>query len=271
MKNVLGKVGYGISYPFRRIYHDIVDTWKGITKENISISILLLVVVNVVALLVSNIIAARSFELGTLNNGIRFALPIAVIIYPIVISISDILSQKAWIWTRRSAHLGFILNLFMVIAFQIAITATGGKEGDFAILFNSWYLLIASFLSFYLGDLIDDLVFKHLRNKDDEKGDSKGKLLKRCVLSTVAGQIIDASIFIILGMHVFPLLCGDASLMSNFMTGNVITDISDPIGWANVGIMIGLQIGVKVLYEFILSPLIIWICKPNKNKQIKEN
>ena len=36
MKNILKKVGYGISYPFRRIYRDIIDTWKGITKENIN-------------------------------------------------------------------------------------------------------------------------------------------------------------------------------------------------------------------------------------------
>lgn len=265
--NFLKKVGNGIAYPFKRIGNDIVGTWKGFTKENITPSIFLLVVVNVVALLISNIIAARSFELGFLDNGLRFALPIAVVIYPLVLTISDILAQKDWIWTRRSCHIGFALNLFMVAMFEIAIVATGGREtGDFAILSNTWYLLIASMLSFYFGDLLNDLVFKKLRDKD---GDSNGKLVKRCVLSTVFGQIVDATIFIVLGMHVLPLLCGDVSLMSSFSNGHIITSLSDPMGWANVGIMIGLQICVKVFYEFVLSPLIIWVCNPNKRE--KEN
>ena len=71
------------------------------------------------------------------------------------------------------------------------------------------------------------------------------------------------------GMHILPILCGDASLLSSFTNGYIITSFADPIGWANLGIMIGLQVAVKVLYQFVLLPLIIWICKPNKNKEVK--
>lgn len=266
IKNFFVNVGKKVKQGF---YNEFVGTWKGITKENISFPILLLVVINVVALIISNIIAARSFEIGYINNGIRFALPIGVILYPLVLTISDVLAQNNWVWTRRSCHLGFLINLVVVIVFEITMAASGGRvNGDFAILSNSFYLLIASFLSFYFGDLLNDTVFRKLKNKD---GEGNGKLVKRCVLSTIAGQIIDASIFIILGMHVFPCLCGDASLMSAFSQGHIITSLADPIGWANVGIMIGLQIIVKVLYEFALSPLIIFICtrakKENQNIQ----
>ena len=258
MKKFLKKIGSFTKEEF-------VGTWRGISKEKISFSTFVLVTINVVALLVSNIIAARSFEFGFVN-GLRFALPIAVLIYPIVICISDTLAQQDWVWTRRSCHISFIANAFMVIMFEIAIAATGGRNGDFAILSNAPYLLLASFVSFYLSDLVNDEIFKRLKEKD---GDSNGKLVKRCVISTLFGQIVDASIFIILGMHVFPILANDVSLMSSFSKGYLITSLSDPIGWANVGIMIGLQIAVKVFYEFALSPIIIWLC--NRSKKSKTN
>lgn len=263
--NFLKKVGNGIAYPFKRIKDDIVDTWKGFTKEQIKPKTVLLVIVNIIAFLISNIIAARSFELGFLDNGLRFALPIAVVIYPLAVALSNVLADTDWVWTRRSAHLSFVLNLFMVAMFEIAIAATGGREtGDFAILSNTWYLLIASMISFYFGDLITDLVFKKFKEKE---GTSNGKLAKRCIVGTLCGQLVDATIFITLGMHVLPLLCGDASLLSSFTNGYIITSFADPIGWANLGIMVGLQVAVKVLYQFILLPLIIWICKPNKKEK----
>ena len=262
--NFLKKVGRGVTYPFKRIGDDVVNTWKGFTKEQINPKTVLLVVVNVVAFLISNIIAARSFELGFIDNGIRFALPIAVVIYPLAVALSNILADTDWIWTRRSAHLSFVLNLFMVAMFEIAIAATGGRNtGDFAILSNTWYLLIASMISFYFGDLITDLVFKRFKERE---GTSNSKLAKRCIIGTLCGQLVDATIFITLGMHVLPILCGEASLLSSFANNYIITSFADPIGWANLCIMIGLHVDVKVLYQFVLLTLIIWICKPNKNK-----
>jgi uncharacterized PurR-regulated membrane protein YhhQ (DUF165 family) len=240
------------------MFKDFTETWKGFSKERIKPTTMILVVVNVVLLLISNIIAARAFEFGFVN-GIRFALPIAMILYPAVLTISDVLAQTDWKWTRRSCHIGFALNLVMCGAFEIA----NAVSSEFAILHNTWYLLIASLVSFYFGDLVNDLVFKKYKEQDGEKG-----LTKRCLLSTLFGQLIDSSIFIVLGMHVLPIWLGDGvSLMSSFSNGYIITNLSDPIGWANVGIMIGLQIVAKLFYELLLIPLIRWICKKASSEE----
>lgn len=248
------------------IKNEFVGTWKGFGKEKIKPMTMMLVVSNVVLLLISNIIAARSFEFAYFENGIRLGLPIAMVLYPAVITISDVLAEVDWKWTRRSCHIGFAFNLLMVGCFELAVAVTGGSEtSPFAILHNAWYLLIASLISFYFGDLINDLVFLRHKKKDQDKG-----LMKRCLLSTFFGQLLDSSIFIILGMHVFPVICGEASLMSSFNHGYFITSLSDPMGWANVFIMIGLQIVAKLAYEAILTPLIKWIAKVAKKEDSKE-
>ena len=240
------------------MFKDFTETWKGFSKEKIKPMTMILVIINIAVLLISNIIAARSFEFGFIN-GIRFALPIAMIMYPVVITISDVLAETDWKWTRRSCHIGFALNILMCGAFEIANMVST----EFAILHNTWYLLIASLVSFYFGDLVNDLIFLRHKEKDNKKG-----LMKRCLLSTLFGQLIDSSMFIILGMHVLPILCGEVSLMSSFANGYIITSLSDPIGWANVGIMIGLQISAKLVYETLLTPLIRWIC--NKTTKAEE-
>lgn len=238
------------------LFKDFTETWKGFSKEKIKPITMIMAILNVVLLLISNIIAARSFEFGFIN-GIRFALPIAMILYPAVITISDTLAECDWKWTRRSCHIGFALNILMCIAFEIA----NAVSLDFEILHNTWYLLIASLLSFYFGDLVNDLVFLRHKNKDGEKG-----LVKRCLVSTFFGQLLDSSIFIILGMHVLPILFGEVSLMSSFSNGYLIVSLGDPIGWVNVFIMIALQIGAKLIYELALTPLIRWFVKLSKKE-----
>ena len=245
------------------LYDEFVGTWKGFSKEKIKPVTLMLVVVNVTLLLISNIIAARSFEFAYFEDGVRMGLPIAMILYPAVITLSDTLAECDWKWTRRSCHLSFALNLLMVGCFEVAIAVTGGSDvSEFAILHNTWYLLIASLFSFYVGDLVNDTVFLKYKNKDKDKG-----LMKRCLVSTLFGQLLDSSIFIILGMHVFPILFGDVSLMSSFNHGHIISSLADPIGWANVFIMIGLQVIAKLAYEALLTPLIKWCTKVAKKEE----
>ena len=147
------------------MFKDFTETWKGFSKEKIKPMTMILVIINIAVLLISNIIAARSFEFGFIN-GIRFALPIAMIMYPVVITISDVLAETDWKWTRRSCHIGFALNILMCGAFEIANMVST----EFAILHNTWYLLIASLVSFYFGDLVNDLIFLRHKEKDNEKG-----------------------------------------------------------------------------------------------------
>ena len=274
VKNFFVSVGRKIKQGF---YNEFVDTWKGITKESISFPILLLVSFNIVFLLIANIIAVKTIPFGSVGK-INFGVPAAVVVYILgSVVISDILCEidPSSKWTRRSCHLGFLLNLIMVAIFEISIAIPGNVAGiatykvvgenyiptdGLSVLGTTYMMLLASASSFYIGDLVNDCVFKKLRNKD---GEGNGKLVKRCVLSTVFGQLLDATIFIALGLQLLPGL----ALGITFTGGS---SLADPIGWANMGVMIGLQWVIKVLIEFIVSPLVILICNKYKKSHQEE-
>lgn len=268
------------------LYDEFVGTWKGLKEETVDIPILLLTIFNIVFLLISNIIAVKTINL-TNNSGyignIRLFLPAAVILYCLgSICISDLLceigdSSKGvkGIWTRRSCHIGFALNFFMIIAFLITALIPGvingspdiGLEGNFWNLLGSTPLMaLASMISFYFGDLINDTLFKKMQLKD---GEGNNKLVKRCIVSTMFGQLLDAGIFITLGLHLFPILTGKGSFVDfiHAGSGNIWADLSNGWGWLNTLIAIVVQWLVKVVCEFIVSPIIVFIA--NKYKTLK--
>ena len=246
---------------------EFVDTWKGFTKEKIKPTTLLLVVMNIVCLLVSNIIAVKTLslglEFGAGSGFIQFTVPAAVLMYCFSVVCSSILAQVDWVWTRRSCHLGFILNLLMVGMFTATIYVPGTISGAPAngidsnigvVLGSSWFMLIASLLSFYLGDLLNDNVFAKLKSKD---GNGNGKLVKRFLISTLCGQLVDSGIFITFGLFLLPkwvtgtpFIGFDWATMSYGLWG----------GWASVLGTIALQLIVKLTIKFILSPIIVKIC-----------
>lgn len=236
---------------------ELIGTWRGFSKEKISPLILLLAVLNVVCLLVSNIVAVKTFNVFSLGS-IQVSLPSAVILFPLVLIISDMLAEIDYIWTRRSCHIGFIMNLLMVAVFAICIGINGivGGKADQGpeslmgkVLGSSWFMLLASMTSFYFGDLVNDLIFKKMKAKNNQ---GNGALFSRCVLSTLLGQLIDSSIFITLGMKVLP----------EIFLGYAFIGGSGPWhGWVAVLCAIITQVLVKTLYEIVMSPVIISLCK----------
>ena len=267
-------------------YNEFVGTWKGISKEKVSPSILFLVTFNVVFLLISNIIAAKTINL-TGNSGyigdVRLFVPAAVIVYILGnICISDVLCEvgdsstgNKGVWTRRSCHIGFLLNLIMVIIFLITAVIPGVLNGSPDVGFNGAFwsvlgstplMLVAGCISFYLGDLLNDTVFKQMRIKD---GDGSNKILKRSLTSTALGQVVDAGIFITLGLHVFPILLGQGSFIDfiHAGSGNVAADLASGWGWLNTLIAIGVQWTVKMVCTLVVSPLVVFICKKIKGSK----
>ena len=246
---------------------EFVDTWKGFTKEKIKPTTLLLVVMNIVCLLVSNIIAVKTLslglEFGTGTSFVQFTVPAAVLMYCFSVVCSSILAQVDWVWTRRSCHLGFILNLLMVGMFTATIYVPGTISGAPAnginsnigvVLGSSWFMLIASLLSFYLGDLLNDNVFAKLKSKD---GNGNGKLVKRFLISTLCGQLVDSGIFITFGLFLLPKWVTGTPFIG-FDWATMSYGLWD--GWASVLGTIALQLIVKLTIKFILSPIIVKIC-----------
>lgn len=172
-------------------------------------------------LIVSNIISNRTFEV------FGYMLPSAVIVFPIVYIINDVMTECYGIkGAIRTIITAFALNVVAVIFFNIAVNlpTTQNFESYTIVLGNTLKALIASFTAYLVGSFINAIVMNQMKKV------SNGKLMLRCVLSTLFGEFCDAGIFItIMFIGVLPV-------------GAVVQ-------------MIILQATVKTIYEIIVYPV----------------
>lgn len=146
---------------------------------------MMLVPLYCVALIVSNVISNRTFEIG------NFMLPSAVIIFPVVYIINDVLTEcYGFKMAARAIWTAFGLNLMAVIFFNIAINlpTTIDYSSYNIVLGSTFKALIASVLAYLIGSLVNAKIMDKLKNHKS--------LMLRCVLSTLFGETIDAMIFI---------------------------------------------------------------------------
>lgn len=163
-------------------------------KKPISLVQMILTLLAVVCLLISNIITAKQVLLpfGITMTG-------AVVIFPITYILSDLFSEVyGYKWSRLVCYLSFLANLLMVIVFSLVIITPSpeywtNQEAFMAVLGSTPRVLIASFLAFIIGGLVDDLVFKKL--KDRHPNDMKGFGF-RAILSSLFGELVDSLIFL---------------------------------------------------------------------------
>lgn len=172
-------------------------------------------------LIISNVLASKVFGLGP------FTLPCAVIIFPVVYILNDMMAELFPLdQVRRGILMAFGLNLLAVICYEIAIILPGYGENVFAtVLGSSWRVLIASFLAYLVGSNFNAWIMAKLHARH---GDSK--LFYRCVLSTIVGETLDAIIFI------------GIAFMGTMDNKTLLT-------------MIAAQASFKILYEVIVYPL----------------
>ena len=159
--------------------------------------LLILAIIQVVLLLISNIIAAKTFSLFTIHS-VDVSLPCAVFLFPLIYVISDVISEVyKYRWSRRVCWMSFAMNLLMVVCFEITIVVPGSI--DMSVLGSTWFLLIASLLSFIVGGWVNDIIFKQMKIATRGK-----KITARILVSSVCGQFVDSLIYIPLGMYIFP-------------------------------------------------------------------
>ncbi len=187
---------------------------------------LYLTVLSVVALLVSNIIAAKQFKLP-----FEISMTSSVVIFPITYILSDVFSEVyGYRWSRITCYLGFAMNLFMVIVFMITIALPASsyyenQEAYATILGSTPRILFASLSAFVLGDWMNDKVFESMRKKQGKDGFGV-----RAIVSSIFGEIIDSAVF-------FPLaFWGVMPGQSLFIMG--VT-----------------QVFLKVAYEIVILPI----------------
>lgn len=148
----------------------------------------------VMCVIVSNILASKMILVGS------WTLPAAVIIFPISYILNDAISEVyGFTKAKYIILMGFIMNLLAVVFFTIALHLPypafwGNQDAFAAILGNSGRVLVASFTAYIVGSTLNAKVLVSMRDKAVQ---GKG-LFWRCILSTIIGESVDASIFITL-------------------------------------------------------------------------
>ena len=162
--------------------------------KNISFLQLVLTLLFVVSLLISNIIASKQVLLpfGIVMTG-------AVFIFPITYILSDVFSEVyGYRWSRLTCYMGFAANLFMVIVFSLVIVTPAPdfwthQEAFQTVLGNTPRIWVASMLAFIIGDLVNDKVFRRMKQKYPTTHQGFGW---RAIISSFAGEVIDSAIFL---------------------------------------------------------------------------
>ena len=175
-------------------------------------------------LIISNIIAGKTFAFFS------FTLPSAVIIFPLIYIINDVLAEVyGYKKARRVIFLGFFMNLVAVICFNITIWLPApvffkNSEAFSIVLGSTLRLLIAGFIAYIVGSLVNAKLMTYLKKWDEDK------LFFRCIMSTLFGESLDALLYITLGF--FGTMPTDALIA-----------------------MVFVQAIVKTVYEIIVYPL----------------
>lgn len=196
--------------------------------KKISLLQLILTVVFVVALLISNVITGKQLLLpfGITMTG-------AVFLFPITYVLSDLFSEVyGYKWSRFTCYLGFAANLFMVLIFQLAIMTPApdywtNQAAFEVVLGNTPRVLIASLLAMLVGDLVNDRVFRKMKQKHLNTHKGFGW---RAILSSLCGEIADSLVFM-------PI-----AFLGQMPVNTLI-------------VMSITQVSIKIAYEILILPL----------------
>lgn len=194
-------------------------------------------IVFVSCILISNVVASRTFEL------FGFQLPSSTILFPISFIVGDVLTELYGFKDSLKVFLlGFICNIFMVVTFMIInvlpIPETLQTAEAFkTVLSYTPRVLIGSLTGFLLGNIVNSalmILFKKLTGQRF--------LWIRTILSTIVGEIIDTLCFIFVAfVGILPL---KTMLLSVLITSFV-----------------------KILYEIMFTPIVYLIIHKNKFKE----
>lgn len=193
-------------------------------KEKYSELFLYLSIVFIVCLLLSNILAAKILKIGELSA------TAGIIIFPISYIINDIFSEVyGYKKTKKIIIFGFLMNLFMVIVFMIAIHLPSpiwykNAEAFKTILSTTPRTCLASLTAYLFGSLVNSKILVNMKNKENNK------FGVRAIVSSLYGELVDSIIF------VFIAFIGSLDIK-------------------NILIMIIVQVVLKTSYEAICLPI----------------
>jgi hypothetical protein len=188
----------------------------------------------VTTLIVSNIIAVKLVQLGSL------ILPAAVILFPVAYIFGDILTEVyGYARARQAIWIGFFCNLLAVIAFWVAgllPAAPFWTAGIFeapdtaqqayqAILGFTPRLLLASFIAYLIGEFLNSFVLAKLKVR------TAGRFLwLRTIASTLVGQAADSAVFLTIAFWgILPLAGLQQAILSQWLFKVAYETLATPL------------------------------------------
>jgi queuosine precursor transporter len=153
----------------------------------------------VVVLLVSNIIAVKLIQVGSI------VLTAAVFMFPLSYIFGDVLTEVyGYSGSRRIIWMGFAGNVLMVLAFLMAIVLPfpefwGNQKAFATILGMVPRIVIASLVAYWAGEFVNSYVMAKMKEWMVQWDPKHTHLWMRTIGSTVAGQAVDSVLFVLLG------------------------------------------------------------------------
>lgn len=212
------------------------------TESSISLKIPSLWFLGVVAIFITSLLTANIIAVKLIDV-FGFVLPAAIIIFPISYIVGDVLTEVyGYSWARRVIWLGFLCNLYMVLAIWVGqiLPAVGFWEGQLSyeqILGYTPRLLLASFAGYLVGEFSNSYILARMKIA------TKGRWLwTRTIGSTLIGQGLDSIVFITI------------AFLGTIPTGDILTTIIAQ--WL-----------FKSAYEALATPITYLVI--NKLKQVE--
>ncbi len=208
-------------------------------KSQFSLLYLTLTLVFCVCLIIANITEIKTVDLGpvTITAGV-IVFPISYIINDCIVEVYGFKKARLTIW------MGFGALLFVTLMLQLALALPGskdwtGQEAMQAIYGGVPRIMIASFIAFICGSMVNAYVMSKMKRRD-HKGN---KFSARAIISTLFGEGIDSLVF-------FPIAFAGA------------------LPWDVVVSLIVCQTVIKTVYEILVLPVTLRIV--NKVKRIEQ-
>ena len=147
----------------------------------------------VTVLILSNITSAKIASLGWLSfDG-------GTILFPLAYIFGDILTEVyGYAKARRVIWIGFAMNVLMVVTFWVVGSLPqdpmwGLQASWDNVLGVVWRIVLASLVAYLVGEFVNSYLLAKIKIK------TKGKMLwLRAIGSTVVGQFLDTTIFLII-------------------------------------------------------------------------
>ena len=181
----------------------------------------------ITCLITANIIAVKVVNIGS------FILPAAIVIFPLSYIFGDILTEVyGYRMARQVIWLGFLCNLIFVIFVRIgqilpSASFWTGQEAYETILGYAPRLLLASFLGYLAGEFANSFVLSKMKVLTHGRW-----LWSRTISSTIIGQALDTSIFIIIAFWGVPSLT--MMILFHWLAKIVIEAIFTPLTYVTV-------------------------------------